>query len=133
MTGGADRDRGLLLAGVLLGAAGIFDAVAGIGDLTAPRYVSVGAGVVQQHPITGWAWLHLVVGGFTTLAAALLPLRRRWSAGLALVAVVAFVAVHLFFLAYHPIQTVISLGLALAAARLVVRQRRAPPGIERAW
>ena len=123
MAGGDARDRGLWLAGVLLGAAGVVDTVAGAADLTGDRYVSIADGAVHQHDITGWAWLHLVVGVFTALAGALVPLNRRWSAALALAAVVVFVVLHLFFIAYHPVQTVLVLGLALAAARLVVTHR----------
>ncbi|PPA62068.1 hypothetical protein BAW75_00145 [Micromonospora chalcea] len=120
---GNASDRGLRLAAVLLGLAGIFDAVAGAADLSGTRYVSVADGAVHEHDLTGWAWLHLAVGVFTALAGALGPLRRRWSTSLALAAVVIFVGLHLFFLTYHPIRTVLVLGLALAAARLLIINR----------
>ncbi|MFJ8690477.1 DUF7144 family membrane protein [Micromonospora wenchangensis] len=124
MVGGHTGDRGLRLAGVLLGVAGVFDAVAGAADLTGDRYVSVVSGAVQQHDVTGWAWTHLVAAVFMALAGALVPLDRRWSTSLALAAVVISVVVHLFLLTYRPVQTVLVLGLALAAARLVARHSR---------
>ncbi|WP_431726897.1 DUF7144 family membrane protein [Verrucosispora sp. TAA-831] len=117
------RRRALLLAGVLLGAAGIFDAVAAGADLTGDRYVSIGAGVVHQHDITGWVWLRLAAGVGTALAGALVPLGRRWSALLALAAVAVFVVLHLLLFTYHPVQTVLVLGPALAAARLILLHR----------
>ncbi|MFJ1540901.1 hypothetical protein ACIODS_20370 [Micromonospora chalcea] len=124
MADGNAGDRGLRLAAVLLGLAGIFDAVAGAADLSgSTRYVSVADGALHEHDLTGWAWLHLAVGIFTALAGALGPLRRRWSTSLALAAVVIFVGLHLFFLTYHPIRTVLVLGLALAAARLLIINR----------
>ncbi|MER5456228.1 hypothetical protein ABT008_15715 [Micromonospora sp. NPDC002389] len=120
------RARALLLAGVLLGAAGIFDAVAAGADLTGDRYVSIGEGVVHQHDITGWVWLRLVAAVGTALAGALVPLGRRWSTVLALAAVAVFVVLHLFLFTYHPVQTVLVLGPALAAARLVLLHRSGP-------
>ncbi|MEU5551500.1 MULTISPECIES: hypothetical protein [unclassified Micromonospora] len=126
MTRGEVRARALLLAGVLLGAAGIFDAVAAGADLTGDRYVSFGDGVVHRHDITGWVWLRLAAGVGVALAGALVPLGRRWSGLLALAAVAVFVVLHLFLFTYHPVQTVLVLGPALAAARLILLHRASP-------
>ncbi len=123
MTDNGVRRRGLLLAGALLGGAGIFDAVAGVADLTTRRYVSLGVGGIHEHDITGWAWLHLAAGVLAALAGALVPLGRRWCVWLAVATTAVFVAVHLAFLTYHPIQTVIVVGVALAAARLILKHR----------
>ncbi|MCX4469163.1 hypothetical protein OOK41_02335 [Micromonospora sp. NBC_01655] len=116
--------RPLLLAAVLLGGAGIFDVLGGVGELTGDPYVSIEGGGMYHYDITGWAWLHLAAGALAAGAGVLVPLDRRWSARLALVAVAALVASHLLVLTYHPIQTVIVIGLALAAARLVLRHPR---------
>ncbi|WP_433528855.1 DUF7144 family membrane protein [Micromonospora sp. CA-263727] len=121
MTDHGARHRGLLLAGVLLAGAGIFDAIAGIADLTTHQYVSLATGGIHEHDITGWAALHLVVGMLTAVAGALVPLGRRWSSWLGVAAATIFIALHLVYLMYHPIQAVIVVGLALAAVRLIRR------------
>ncbi|QOC92019.1 DUF7144 family membrane protein [Micromonospora craniellae] len=126
MTRNDVRARALLLAGVLLGVAGIFDAVAAGADLTSDPYVSIGSGAVHQHDVTAWVWLRLVAGVGTALAGALVPLGRRWSAWLALAAVAVFVVLHLLLFTYHPVQTVLVLGPALAAVRLVLLHRAGP-------
>ncbi|OON33148.1 MULTISPECIES: hypothetical protein [unclassified Micromonospora] len=118
------KERPLVLAGILLGGAGVFDVLAGVGDLIGDPYVSIEGGGMYHYDITGWAWLHLAAGALLAVAGALVPLGRRWSTRLALLAVVVAVATHLLMLTYHPIRAVIVLGLALTAARLVLRQRR---------
>ncbi|MFG1845704.1 DUF7144 family membrane protein [Micromonospora carbonacea] len=123
---GGTNERPLVLAGILLGGAGVFDVLAGVGDLVGDPYVSIESGAMYHYDVTGWAWASLAAGVLLVVAGALVPLGRRWSARLALFAVAAAVATHLLILTYHPLRVLIVLGLALAAARLVLRQRRSP-------
>ncbi|MFJ6196868.1 hypothetical protein [Micromonospora sp. NPDC092111] len=117
-------DRSLPLAGGLLAGAGLFDILAGIGDLGGNVYVSLHSEGLVVYDITGWVWVHVTTG--VLLMATGLPValgRRRWGP-VALVAGAVAVVVHLLFAPYHPVDALIVVGLVLAAVRLVVRHRR---------
>ncbi|WFE63178.1 hypothetical protein [Micromonospora sp. WMMD714] len=120
------RNRSLLLAGGLLLGAGAFDLLAGIGDVgSGDVYASLDADGLVFYDLTSWAWLHVASGVLLVVTGlAVTSGRRRWITA-ALVVGAVVVVVHLLFAPYHPIEALIVVGLTLAAARLVVRHRRA--------
>lgn len=120
----ARRGRPLVLAGLLLGGAGLFDLLAGVGDFTPDRYVSLTDEGVVGHDLAGWLWVHLVVAGLMVVGGTVAPLGRVWSTWLALTGVVGGVGLHLLIWPYQPLPASIVVGLALAAARLLIKHGR---------
>ncbi|MFY1705218.1 DUF7144 family membrane protein [Micromonospora sp. WMMA1923] len=118
------RERPLLLAGILLGTAALFDVLIAIDDLGTDRYVSLTEQGLVRHDVTGWAWLHLAVGVLLGVAGLVAPLGRVWSTRLGLAAATLGIGVHLVIGPFHPVQALITAGLAVAAARLLLRHGR---------
>jgi hypothetical protein len=115
--------RPLPLAGILLGLAALFDVLGGI-DLAARRYVTLTPEGVVQHDVAGWVWAQLVVGVLLAGAGLVAPLGRRWSTLAGLAAICPALLLHLLIWPYQPVQSLISVGLVLAAGRLLLRHGR---------
>ncbi|KXK61826.1 hypothetical protein AWW66_11620 [Micromonospora rosaria] len=116
--------RPLPLAGALLCGAAVIDVVVSLGDLTTNQYASLSREGVVLHDISGWLRAHLVVGVLLGLAGVVAPLGRIWSTWAALVAVALGVLADLVTGPFHPVQALMTTGLTLAAARLLVRYGR---------
>ncbi|NES15932.1 MULTISPECIES: hypothetical protein [unclassified Micromonospora] len=117
------RQRQRQLAGVLLAGAGLFDALAGIGDVDDDPYVVVTREGMFHLDVSGWMWAHLVTAVLMLSAGLLLFTGRRWSLRLAAAAAIVGIGVHLMVLPYQPLWALIVIGLAVAALRLLWRCR----------
>ncbi|MBY8873516.1 hypothetical protein K7640_16900 [Micromonospora sp. PLK6-60] len=131
MTGyeGAElRKRRRRLAGLLLAGAGLFDALAAVGDVHGDPYVVVTQEGVFHVDVTGWVWAHLVAAVLMLTAGLLLFTGWAWAIRLAAVVAVADIAVHLIVLPYQPFWSLMVVGLAVGALRLLwhCRSRAAP-------
>ncbi|MEU2613901.1 hypothetical protein ABZ570_20290 [Micromonospora sp. NPDC007271] len=118
------RCRRRRLAGALLAGSGLFDGLAGASDLDDDRYVVDGPEGLLHLDLTGWSWAHLGITVLVVLGGVLLFTTRPWSVRLAAVAAVATILLHLVMLPFEPGWAVISIGLAVAALRLLWLVRR---------
>jgi hypothetical protein len=115
------------LAGALLGLAGLVDVLAGVSELRVDPYLVVTDEGLVRLDLTGWIWLHVTTGTLALVAALVVLTGRRWALVAAAVVAGAAGSVNLLLLPYHPLRAALVLGLYLAAARLVLRSRRATP------
>ncbi|MGW4295993.1 DUF7144 family membrane protein [Micromonospora chersina] len=118
----ADRP---LLAGGLLVATGLADMLSAYGTLRARPFVVLSGDGLYPVDVTGWAWLHLVVGTALALAGLAAVTGRRGAATVAIGCAVLALAVNLLMLPYAPIRVVLVAALDAAAIRLLLRHRRA--------
>ncbi|MEV0153370.1 hypothetical protein AB0H57_06455 [Micromonospora sp. NPDC050686] len=122
------RKRRLMLAGLLLAGAGLFDALAATDDFHGDPYVVVTSEGVFHLDVTGWVWAHLVTAALVLTAGLLLFTGRHWALRLAAAAAVANIALHVVVLPYRPLWALMVIGLAVGALRLLwhCRSRAAP-------
>ncbi|MEU4368330.1 DUF7144 family membrane protein [Micromonospora chersina] len=118
----ADRP---LLAGGLLVATGLADMLSAYGTLRSRPFVVLSGGGLYPVDVTGWAWLHLVIGTALALAGLAAVTGRRGAATAAIGCAVLALAVNLLMLPYAPIRVVLVAALDAAAIRLLLRHRRA--------
>lgn len=116
--------RPLLLAGALLGAAGLADVLSTVTAGAGDPYLVVRGETMYRLDITGWAWTHGITGLVTAVVGLLVLTGRRAVVVGATVVAVASVAVDLLILPYEPYRSVLSASLTVAAVRLLVRQVR---------
>ncbi|MGC3860447.1 DUF7144 family membrane protein [Micromonospora chersina] len=118
----ADRP---LLAGGLLVATGLADMLSAYGTLRSRPFVVLSGDGLYPVDVTGWAWLHLVVGTALALAGLAAVTGRRGAATVAIGCAVLALAVNLLMLPYAPIRVVLVTAVDAAAIRLLLRHRRA--------
>ncbi|MFI7553653.1 hypothetical protein ACIBQ2_28400 [Micromonospora sediminimaris] len=113
------------LAGVLLAGAGLVDVLSAYGNTVTDPYVIIAEEGTYHLDVTGWAWVHLVVGAAALLAGlAVLTGRRFWTLVGIGCATVGF-AIGVVVLPYLPVRAVLTVALYAAALRLLVRHHRA--------
>lgn len=116
--------RPALLAGILIGTAGLIDVLAATGTLTAEPYVVMADDGMHHLHTSGWGAFHLMLGGLTTLTGALVVLDRAWTAPLAVVVLALSVAVDLLFLPFDPSRSLLGIGFEVAAVVVLARHGR---------
>ncbi|MET8908623.1 hypothetical protein [Micromonospora sp. NPDC004551] len=120
-----ERTRRPALAGGLLVATGLTDALAAYGMLRSGSFIVLGEEGLYPVDVTGWIWLHLVAGAAVALAGLVAITGRRGAATVAIGCAVLALAVDLLLLPYAPIRLVLVAAIDAAAIRLLLRHRRA--------
>ncbi|MEU4717578.1 hypothetical protein AB0F73_28535 [Micromonospora purpureochromogenes] len=123
-TTGAPRPGPPLLAGALLTTSGLVDLLSSWANTTDdPFVVQTGRGMYLVD-ITGWAWLHVVIGAAVTLAGLAAATGRRGTASVALGCAVLGAAIDLLLFPYAPLRALLVVGLDGAVLWLLLRHRR---------
>ncbi|WP_426499220.1 DUF7144 family membrane protein [Streptomyces sp. D54] len=118
---------GVLFAGILMLCQGVVAALEGIaaladGDVYGDVYGDVG-GYLYRISLTGWGWIHLVLGVCVAVTGAALLKGAGWARVTGIVFASLNLFAHFLFLPYAPLWSVIVIGLdifviwALAAYR----------------
>ncbi|ASW52966.1 hypothetical protein [Plantactinospora sp. KBS50] len=121
----AGRYRPPLLAGGLLGSAGLIDVLSGYDGLTGDPYVIVTSEGLSQLDITGWAWLLLGMGILAVAAGLAVVGNRRWAIVPAIGVAVLDTALHLALFPFVPFVAVMLWVVNGAVIRLLLVHRRA--------
>ncbi|MFI7434916.1 DUF7144 family membrane protein [Micromonospora haikouensis] len=115
-----------LVAGLLLGAAGAVDVLAGVSAVQADPYVVADDGF-RHLDVTGWGWFQLATGVELLVAALVATIDRR-AAALAAIGAGAFaVLLTVALFAYQPVERATSALLAAVAVWLLAGHLRATP------
>ncbi|MBO4207165.1 DUF7144 family membrane protein [Micromonospora echinofusca] len=125
--GGRAPGRPALLAGSLVGLAGLLDLLAGLGRLASEPYVLITERGIHHLHTSGWIALHLVIAAITTAASLMIMTDRRWTAPLGSGVVGVSIVVDLLFLPYEPLRALLAIGLEAGAVLILVRHGRLWP------
>jgi putative Mn2+ efflux pump MntP len=90
------------LASALLVGTGLMGVISSCAHTGESPFVVVTERGVHEIDITGWAWLHLVVGAAVVVAGVAVLTGRRWAALVAIGCTVTAVAVGVLLFAYAP-------------------------------
>ncbi|MFB9234694.1 hypothetical protein ACFFWC_03960 [Plantactinospora siamensis] len=118
------RRRRVLVAGGLLGGAGLIDVLAGVVTIPVDPYFDVGPSGTYHLDITGWAWVHLAVGAAAALFGLAAAADRHWTSVLAIAAAAGSIGINLLVLPYQPLLSPMVIGLDVAAILLLNRHMR---------
>ncbi|NES28234.1 hypothetical protein GCE86_02505 [Micromonospora terminaliae] len=115
-----------VLAGTLLVATGLADALAAYGMLRSGTFMVLIRGGLYPVDLTAWAWSQLTVGVAVALAGLVAAVTgRRGAATVAIGGALLAIAVDLLLLPYAPIRVLLVAAVDAAAIRLLLRHRRA--------
>jgi hypothetical protein len=99
----ASNPGGMLrFAAVILGLAGLWQALVGVAALTNPDSFAVSASALPVHNYTAWGWVHLIIGLLALACCFGVLAGNALAAVVAVVLAVVSAAVHLVFLKAEP-------------------------------
>lgn len=100
-----------LFASVVLILAGVFQALAGLAAILEGKFYVVTANYVYELNVTGWGWIHLILGVVVALAGVYVLSGRLWArvVGIALAGLSALA--NFFFIPYYPLWTLLIIAL----------------------
>lgn len=118
--------RPVLLAGALVGVAGLLDVLSGASTLTSePYFVITEDGISHLHT-SGWVMIHLITGIATMAAGLVIMVDRRWTTLLGVGIVLVGIVIDLLFLPYDPLQALLAIDFEVVAIVILIRHRRLP-------
>src|SRR5512135_556229 len=100
-----------LFASVVLILAGVAQALAGLAAILEDKVYVVTANYVYELDVTGWGWIHLILGVVVALAGVYVLSGRVWArvVGIALAGLSALA--NFFFIPYYPLWTLLIIAL----------------------
>jgi hypothetical protein len=121
----ADRSGGraagwLGFAGVIMIMIGTFNAIEGLAGLLAEDFYVVSPSDLLMFDLTGWGWVHTVVGVLVALTGAALLAGASWARVLTTVLLVLNAAAQLAFVAVYPVWSLIVITLCVVVIWAVI-------------
>lgn len=116
-----------LLAGGLLGGAGVVDIVTSYPNTQGDPYMVVTQGGIYQLDMTGSVWTHIAIGMAMVVAGLLVVADRRWTTVVGLACAGLGVVFEILTFPYQPLRGTLVIGLNIAAIQLLIRHRRSRP------
>lgn len=134
VAGHRPRRRELFFAGALLGTAGLMDVVVAVVAGSGDSYAVMEGWTMYQLDLTGWGWVHAVVGLASLLVGLLLIAGRRGATWVAVPVAVVSGVVDLLIAPYAPYRAALALGFTVTAIRACLvncrpRSETGPDGI----
>lgn len=114
----------LVFGGVVVILAGLFTIIMGIVALVADQHYVVGAEGTLVVDLTGWGWIHLVVGAAVVGTGIALALGASWARVVAVLLVGFNALSHLAFLNVSPVRSTIVIALDVLVIWAVVAHGR---------
>jgi hypothetical protein len=102
---------GITFAGTLLLMIGAFQAIAGLTAILDDSFYVVAQNYAFDLDVTGWGWIHLIVGvllGFTGWG---LWTGRTWAAVAGIMLAMLSAIANFFFIPYYPFWSIVVIGL----------------------
>jgi hypothetical protein len=104
---------GVLFAGVMMMIIGVFQAIAGIAAISSDEFYAVTQNYVFGMDLTGWGWIHLilgivvVIGGYSVIAG------KVWAGILAIVLASLSALANFFMIPYYPFWSILIIALCV--------------------
>ncbi len=100
-----------LFAGVIMIMLGIFQAIAGLAAIIEDKFYVVTPNYAYQIDVTGWGWIHLIVGVFVVLAGVYVLSGQLWARIVGITIAVLSALANFFFIPYYPLWALLIIAL----------------------
>ncbi|WP_070381005.1 DUF7144 family membrane protein [Rhodococcus sp. WMMA185] len=100
-----------LAAGVLLATVGVLQAMQGIAAIARDDIVVVGSDYIYTWSVTGWGWVHLVIGVLIAATGLALIAGAAWARVAAIVIAGLSIIVNFLWLPYYPWWSMVIIAL----------------------
>jgi hypothetical protein len=113
---GAEDPGGAALGGVLFAASmmvliGVFQAIAGLAAIIDDEFYVVAPNYTYDIDVTGWGWIHLIIGVVVFVGGLALFQRRVWAGYLAVALAVVSAIANFFFIPYYPFWAIVVIAI----------------------
>lgn len=104
---------GVMFAGVMMILIGIFQAIAGISAIADDSVIVKTENYVFGMDVTGWGWIHLILGILVALAGWAVISGKVWG-GIVGIVMAGLVAIgNFFWIPYYPFWSILTIALAV--------------------
>jgi len=100
-----------LFAGVIMIMVGIFQTFAGLAALINDKFYVITRNYAYELDVTGWGWIHLILGVVVALAGVYVLLGRLWARIIGITMAVLSAIANFFFIPYYPVWAVLIIAL----------------------
>jgi hypothetical protein len=104
---------GITFAGTLLILIGAFQAIAGLVAIIDDEFYVVTRNYTYDLDVTGWGWIHLILGILLVVVGFALFSRKAWAAIAAIMLAMLSAIANFFFIPYYPFWSILEIALAV--------------------
>ena len=112
---------GITFAGTLLILIGAFQAIAGLVAIIDDEFYVVTRNYTFDLDVTGWGWIHLILGILLVVVGFALFSRKAWAGIVAIMLAVLSAVANFFFIPYYPFWSILEIALAVWVIWAVTR------------
>jgi hypothetical protein len=102
---------GTVFAGVIMLMVGAFHAIAGFVALLDDQFYVVTQNYTYSFDVTGWGWIHLILGIVLVLAGAYVFSGATWARAVGMTLAVLSAIANFFFIPYYPFWSLLMIAL----------------------
>ena len=100
-----------VFAGVIMIMVGIFQALSGLSAIINDKFYVVTANYAYELDVTGWGWIHLILGIVVALAGFYVLSGRLWARVIGITLAMFSAIANFFFIPYYPVWSVLIIAL----------------------
>jgi hypothetical protein len=131
------RDRGqggwvlgfTVFAGVMMIMIGIFQAIVGLAAIVHETFYRVTPNYVFSFNVTGWGWVHLVIGVIIAITGFAILAGQAWGRAVGIILVVLSAIANFLFIPYYPLWSILIIALEIIVICALVSYERGPGGM----
>jgi uncharacterized membrane protein len=112
---------GIIFAGTLLIIIGAFQAIAGLVAIIDDEFYVVTRNYTFDLDVTGWGWIHLILGILLVVVGFALFSRKTWAGIVAIMLATLSAIANFFFIPYYPFWSILEIALAVWVIWAVTR------------
>jgi hypothetical protein len=101
----------IVFAGIMMIIVGVFHMAAGLAAIIENKFFVVTADYLYAFDVTGWGWIHLIVGLVVLLAGFAVFSGRLWALALGIVLAGLSAIANFLFLPYYPLWSLLIIAL----------------------
>jgi hypothetical protein len=98
-------------AALMMIMSGLWAVFVGIAALTKDKFFVITPEYVYKIDITGWGWIHLILGIFVAVAGVCLLLGQTWARVVAIFLAILSAISQFFFVPYYPLWSILIIAL----------------------
>jgi hypothetical protein len=102
---------GIIFAASIMILIGIYQFLMGLVAIVNDDFFVVAPNYTYDVDITGWGWIHLIIGILVAAGGVGLLFRKLWAAALAIALAVLSAIVNFFFIPYYPFWSILIIAL----------------------
>ena len=112
---------GITFAGTMLILIGAFQAIAGLVAIVNDEFFVVARNYTFDLDVTGWGWVHLILGILLVVVGFALFSRKTWAGVVAITLAGLSALANFFFIPYYPFWSILEIALAVWVIWAVTR------------